>query len=696
VWPFSRKPRDTDAVPARPDREWADLDPLEPTFGPAPLTLPASFNKELAGRRSPEVAAEPLGHRMSLDAPAGLVLNLATPIPSRTDGPAMVPRVQRRPVETPTRAQVNLPEAAEATPIIETPALDLPVLPAPPPTAGHLTTLAPQAQIEPVRSIPLPTEPLLNVGSRAEGSHESEALPFHAPAPRLTLGQTRRLGLGAPLSHVPPVQRASAEPIAQDVDERPPSPTPTAASAPVPVAEAGPPAMGESPASVQRTVPLPAQSEAPAEMPLARRSLPAQEPAAPAAEAHAAPPAVAPGATLAPSPPAVGAAPGSEAAPTLPSGPAEPMAPLAGLAPISTLSGQPQAPADDVGADEPAAEGAGEPSPVEMPLAPSPGGSRPTAESASPATPRPAAAAAAETPEEPEPSAEAGEEPGAQASRAPASRAPITDSVGSMPDDHRTAWDAMAPISGARPLVLPAASVQRAPDVVPAGLQTRLREGFGVDAGEARIHRDGVGGRARRLNARAFTQAGEVFLPSDQGPLESAGTQALLAHELTHVAQQRRFGSALPAESSPSGQRLEAEAQQVERTLQTQASMPLAAPRRPSQGLGADTVGIGASGDQAGTGTMFATTTGPSEGFGSASSTVSASSAQLAAGEQPFAQRAGPAGTPSLHGGATPAPASTEHDLDELARKLYDRIRSRIRNELLVDRERAGVLTDRR
>ena len=39
---------------------------------------------------------------------------------------------------------------------------------------------------------------------------------------------------------------------------------------------------------------------------------------------------------------------------------------------------------------------------------------------------------------------------------------------------------------------------------------------------------------------------------------------------------------------------------------------------------------------------------------------------------------------------------SDETDMDELAGKLYDRIRSRLKTELLVDRERAGFLTDLR
>jgi hypothetical protein len=40
--------------------------------------------------------------------------------------------------------------------------------------------------------------------------------------------------------------------------------------------------------------------------------------------------------------------------------------------------------------------------------------------------------------------------------------------------------------------------------------------------------------------------------------------------------------------------------------------------------------------------------------------------------------------------------ADPDIDLDELALRLYARLRSRLRRELLVDRERAGLLTDYR
>ena len=45
---------------------------------------------------------------------------------------------------------------------------------------------------------------------------------------------------------------------------------------------------------------------------------------------------------------------------------------------------------------------------------------------------------------------------------------------------------------------------------------------------------------------------------------------------------------------------------------------------------------------------------------------------------------------------ATGPSQASESEMDELARKLYDRIRGRLKTELLVDRERAGFLTDLR
>jgi hypothetical protein len=45
---------------------------------------------------------------------------------------------------------------------------------------------------------------------------------------------------------------------------------------------------------------------------------------------------------------------------------------------------------------------------------------------------------------------------------------------------------------------------------------------------------------------------------------------------------------------------------------------------------------------------------------------------------------------------ASTSPAERDHELDELARRLYGRIRARLSAELLADRERAGLITDLR
>ncbi|MGA7989202.1 MAG: hypothetical protein WCB51_12475, partial [Candidatus Dormiibacterota bacterium] len=43
---------------------------------------------------------------------------------------------------------------------------------------------------------------------------------------------------------------------------------------------------------------------------------------------------------------------------------------------------------------------------------------------------------------------------------------------------------------------------------------------------------------------------------------------------------------------------------------------------------------------------------------------------------------------------ASAAPAAPELDLDDLARRVYGQVRTQLRAELLIDRERAGLLTD--
>jgi hypothetical protein len=100
---------------------------------------------------------------------------------------------------------------------------------------------------------------------------------------------------------------------------------------------------------------------------------------------------------------------------------------------------------------------------------------------------------------------------------------------------------------------------------VPTELATRVREIHAVDVSDAVVERGpAVSVRAHQLGARAFTEAGTVHLPAEAGDLTGLAAASLLAHELTHVAQQREFGAALPGEETEAGRQLEADALAVE------------------------------------------------------------------------------------------------------------------------------------
>ncbi|HLY14928.1 MAG TPA: hypothetical protein VKR24_11310, partial [Candidatus Limnocylindrales bacterium] len=65
------------------------------------------------------------------------------------------------------------------------------------------------------------------------------------------------------------------------------------------------------------------------------------------------------------------------------------------------------------------------------------------------------------------------------------------------------------------------------------------------------------------------------------------------------------------------------------------------------------------------------------------------------AGEPAGGSSPGSPTTPAA-AGAPPSIADRDRELDELARRLYGRIRTKLAAELLADRERAGLLVDLR
>jgi hypothetical protein len=132
------------------------------------------------------------------------------------------------------------------------------------------------------------------------------------------------------------------------------------------------------------------------------------------------------------------------------------------------------------------------------------------------------------------------------------------------------------------PPILRRASVRyRAAEPAPESVRAEVRRVLGRDPGPTHVRRDPEASRvSARIGARAYTRAGEVFVPHEAGPLDGPETRALLAHELTHVVQQRVYGAALPAPTTAGGRRLEAEARAVERVVRGEDTEPRVAPVR--------------------------------------------------------------------------------------------------------------------
>ena len=227
MWPFKQKLEAPAAEGPKPvpapviRRDWVGLPPIQRIVGAHPLTAPSDqFRDDLATHQDPSVSTDTMGHQVSAEAPPGLVLALARPT-TRSDGPAMIPRRRVQRSVAGAVAESGEWDGDEAASDLTRPtplptgsastvgARELPVV-APEPAIQRLTRLPPDAEPTPVppvqRSRVAPTSPTLSSPSDE---------PFEMPASphRLTLGQSRRLGLGAPIRQVPDhgVQRAATD-----------------------------------------------------------------------------------------------------------------------------------------------------------------------------------------------------------------------------------------------------------------------------------------------------------------------------------------------------------------------------------------------------------------------------------------------------------------------------------------------------
>jgi hypothetical protein len=77
-------------------------------------------------------------------------------------------------------------------------------------------------------------------------------------------------------------------------------------------------------------------------------------------------------------------------------------------------------------------------------------------------------------------------------------------------------------------------------DPLPGKLRRNMEQSFGLDFSDVRVHTGGTAeSSARSVQASAYTVGNEIVLGADSPAIESDAGQRTLAHELTHVVQQR-------------------------------------------------------------------------------------------------------------------------------------------------------------
>jgi hypothetical protein len=101
-----------------------------------------------------------------------------------------------------------------------------------------------------------------------------------------------------------------------------------------------------------------------------------------------------------------------------------------------------------------------------------------------------------------------------------------------------------------------------------AGVRDRVGEALGDPLTDVRVHADErADALARSVSARAFTTGSDVFFARGEYQPTTATGDALIAHELTHVVQQRDSPATGPLTVTDPGGELEVEAEAIAREL---------------------------------------------------------------------------------------------------------------------------------
>lgn len=135
----------------------------------------------------------------------------------------------------------------------------------------------------------------------------------------------------------------------------------------------------------------------------------------------------------------------------------------------------------------------------------------------------------------------------------PANAAPLAQVLGQLQASHGNAYVQRMVAGGlaARPL--------------DPGVRSAAEAALGEELGDVQLHTDEVAGQeADALGARAFARGTDIYFGPGEYRPESRSGQELLAHELAHVAQQRRGESgSMASRATPSADVLEGEAERA-------------------------------------------------------------------------------------------------------------------------------------
>ena len=671
LWPFPRRDkqgdtpaaaRPTTETPTRPadvtprptGREWTEVPPLERTSGPPPLVAPLGrITQGLAATADSGMVLAPLGHQRRQDAPTGVVSGTIVPTQAsarggRTDGSPLDLRHTPVAAAAPEAQELRWPERRPTQSLAADQSTPRPIASraAPLVEQGPVRTgSAPQSSAPPVAHLP-PAMPLRRLEAMPRAARDEQPA---APAVRPTAGPAQST----------PLDVAIVQPPASPAVPSEPASAASGVSTPAPEA---------TPLSGQRTIHRRRLGE-----PLTHR----------------------------------------------------PSTMVASVSPTSDLA---QAMTNRQGEPQRAQS-------VQAPAVPRPATrdalpvrhSRPSATVDSPqplpTAVQPRQAAARERPAAPL----IGRATPLSAQRPQTELRPAEPRSGAMPvsvSQRRDSGPSVVPITRQPSAAAPSPPTITPPERVPADLRAQLEPMLGADLSDVPVHRGPSSQRAAAdMRAKAFTHDTEVHLPEKLGPTSHGEARESLAHELTHVVQQRRLGNVAPNEESAAGAQMETEARNVARRVSTpeRVSVTQPVPRRPTVPLLYNTPGRSAS--------------GPSAHSSMPSSSLSTAQAIDMAHHIEGAAVAGGMGTRSPAGGVTfggspsgtassmgaqrapegesasanqpnrildaPLPSAqtdqlSPERLDELASRLYDGIRSRLRHDLLVQRERAGALFDNR